>query len=197
MEKDNLIDLAKNLMTETLFARSYKDILDQYKKNRATHPQEISLSPTFYGISEMALVEALSIRLARLYDVNEKSICLGYLMEQAEEHAEYFPQNGGERLLEIDGKHYRVAIPLMHTLRECEKCYFKEKGEREKAILKHFSDSNISLTHEITIEVSIVELLDMYHKRFASIQTICKKLIAQRNKIYAHNESRGSRTNCW
>lgn len=188
MEKNELIRLAKNLMMETLYARSYKDILDQYKKSRIAYKQEINLSPAFYGISEMALVEALSIRLARLYDTDDKSAGLGFLMKQAEAHTEFFPKDRGEQVFESDGEVYRGIIPLHHTLRECEKCFFKERVAKEEALLSLFSDTNGGPLQDVTIDVTIEELLDMYHKRFASIQTVCKNLREQRNKIYAHND---------
>ena len=168
MEKNELILLAKNLMMETLYARSYKEILDQYKKNRISYKREMRLSPAFYGISEMALIEALSIRLARLYDADDRSVGLRFLMKQAEESVAFFP--------------------IKHTLRECEKCYFKEKVKKEEAFLNLFSNTTGNQLNGITIEVTIEELFDMYHKRFASIQTVCKNLIEQRNKIYAHND---------
>ena len=174
MEKKELILLTKNLMMEALYARSYKDILDQYKKNRTSYKQEISLSPAFYGISEMALVEALAIRLARLYDADEKSAGLISLMKQAEENAEYFP--------------YRFIIPLKHTLRECEKCYFKERVAKQETLLNLLSPASSNSLKKVTIKVTVEELFDMYHKRFASIKPVRKKLIEQRNKIYAHND---------
>ena len=185
MEKDELVQLSKNLMMEALYARSYMDILDQYKANRTAYKQEISLSPAFYGISEMALVEALSIRLARLYDADDKSAGLGYLMEQAEAHKEFFSKDRGEHSFESDGE---FVIPLQHTLRECEKCYFRERVAKEEDFLRLFSDTAGGPLQDVTIEVTIEELFDMYHKRFASIQTICKNLREQRNKIYAHND---------
>ncbi len=188
MKKDELIKLAKNLMTETMYARSYKDILDQYKKNSTPYNQEINFSPAFYGISKMALFEALSIRLARLYDRDKKSAGLGFLMEQAEAHTDFFPKDRGEFIVESDGKEYRSPIPLHHTLREYEKCYFKEKVAREEALLSLFSDPNSEPLHNVTIEVSIEELFNLFHKRFASIQAVCKNLREQRNKIYAHND---------
>ena len=188
MEKDELIQLSKNLMMEVLYARSYKDILDQYKVNRTEYKREINLSPAFYSISEMALVESLSMRLARLYDIDDKSAGLGYLMELAEIHKDYFPKDRGLLFFGDEDEEYRFVIPLQHTLRECEKCYFKERVEKEEAFLKLFSDVNSNNSQNVTIEVTIEELLDMYHKRFASIQTICKNLREQRNKIYAHND---------
>lgn len=188
MEKDELIQLAKKLMMEVLYTCSYKDILDQYKANRTAYKREINLSPTYYSISEMALVESLSIRLARLYDVDDRSVGLRYLMEQAEEHIKYFPKDRGEHLFEYEGKGYTFVIPLQHTVRECEKCYFKERVEKEEAIQRLFSDANGDPVQDVTIEVTIEELLDMYHKRFVSLHTVCKNLREQRNKIYAHND---------
>lgn len=188
MEKDELVQLSKNLMMEALYARSYMDILDQYKANRTAYKQEISLSPAFYSISEMALIEALSIRLARLYDADDKSAGLGYLMEQAGAHKDYFPKDRGEHSFESNGEVYGFVIPLQHILRECEKCYFKERVAKEEALLSLFSDTNGNHLQNVTIEVTVEELLDMYHKRFASIQTVCKNLREQRNKIYAHND---------
>lgn len=190
MEKKELILLTKNLMMEALYARSYKDILDQYKKNRTSYKQEISLSPAFYGISEMALVEALAIRLARLYDADEKSIGLRFLMKQAEENTAFFPKDRGEHIVKTDGEEYKFIVPLKHTLRECEKYYFKDKIKKKESFSTLFSDVKDNPTEGITIEVSIEELFDMYHKRFASIQTVCKNLIEQRNKIYAHNDKK-------
>ena len=188
MEKNELILLAKNLMMETLYARSYKEILDQYKKNRISYKREMRLSPAFYGISEMALIEALSMRLARLYDADDRSVGLRFLMKQAEERVAFFPKDCGEHIIESDGEEYRFIVPLKHTLRECEKCYFKEKVKKEEAFLNLFSNTTGNQLNGITIEVTIEELFDMYHKRFASIQTVCKNLIEQRNKIYAHND---------
>ena len=188
MEKDELIQLAKNLMLEVLYARSYKDILSQYRVKRTAYKREFNLSPTFYGINEIALVEALSIRLARLYDVDDRSAGLRYLMEQAEAHVEYFPEDRGEHSFESEGVIYKFVIPLRHALRECEKCYFKERVKKEESLLRLFSDANGKPLQDVTIEVTIEELHDMYHKRFASIQTICKNLREQRNKIYAHND---------
>lgn len=188
MEKNELILLAKNLMMETLYARSYKEILDQYKKNKISYKQEMLLSPVFHGISEMALVEALSIRLARLYDIDDRTAGLRFLMKQAEENIEYFPKDRGESIEKFDGKEYRFIIPLTHTLRECEKCYFQEKVKKEEALQNTLSGIMDTTTNEITIEVTIEELFEMYHKRFASIQSVCNNLIKQRNKIYAHND---------
>ena len=110
MEKDELVQLAKNLMMEVLYARSYKDIIDQYRTNRTTYNREINLSSAFYGISEMALVEALSIRLARLYDADERSAGLGFLMQQAEAHTEFFPKDRGEHSFVSEGKVYKYTL---------------------------------------------------------------------------------------
>ena len=184
MEKTDLIMLARNLMLETLYARSYKDILDQYIENRRKYKTEMGQSPTFYSISELALFEALSIRIARLYDKDDKSANLSFLMEQAENHVDYFPKSSGELVTESEGEEYRIVIPLRHTLRECEKCYFKEKVEQQKAAASVFGTPG----KEITIDVSIHELLDMYHKRFTSLGAVKKNLTTQRNKIFAHND---------
>lgn len=183
MKKGELIELSKNLMEETLYARAYKDILDQYKTLRYSFKDELMLSSTFHLISKMALVEALTMRLARLYDTDEKSAGLGFLLKQANQNIDYFPRNRGEHSFECDGHIYTFIAPLTHTLRECEKCYYKERVRQEEGIANLFD-----LPPNINIEVKINELVGMYQKRFASLNKERKNLITQRNKIYAHND---------
>lgn len=183
MEKCELINLSKNLMEETLYARAYKDILDQYIEIRSTFENELKLSATFHLIGNMALVEALTMRLARLYDTDDKSAGLGFLLEEAYRNIDYFPKNRGEHSYECDGQTYTFIAPLTHTLRECEKCYFKERVQQEETITNLFG-----LSSNISIEVTINEFVEMYKKRFSSLRKERKNLVTQRNKIYAHND---------
>ncbi len=188
MTKEELISLAKSLMEETLFANTYYDVLTHYRGKKPKYNNEILISHAFYNTVEMALTEALAIRLSRLYDLNEKSAGLSYLMTMAEKHIQYFPQNKEAQIPGPDGKKETVSFPLTHTLRECEECYFKEKVEKEKTLRNLFSYPEGQYSPEITIDVTIEELFKMYRKRLNSLSLKRDHLITQRNKIYAHND---------
>ena len=175
-------------MEETLYARAYKDILDQHRDLHPKYYVELRLSPAFYNINKMALFEALMMRLARIFDNKDNSAGIGYLMKQAQNCIEMFPKNRGEYIFESDGQKCRVIFPLKHLLRECEKCYFKEKVQQAESFQAIASAISGLPQQELRIEVTVDELFVMYRNRLASLGKIIDNLRTQRNKIYTHND---------
>ena len=73
---------------------------------------------------------------------------------------------------------------FQHRLALNEECFFKETVSEQKQICELL---NIEYTHTI-VELNLKQLHELYAKRFNSLNKIRKNLIAQRNKIYVHND---------
>ena len=185
MDKETLISLALKLVEEALYARAYMDVLAQFNKNIDKYREEVLVSSTFYGVVESALIEAMTIRLARLFDHSDKGISIGYFMKLVEDGKEFFPINVDENTVIQEGHENEYDLPFLYTLKACEECFFTEKiVDRDELIRK----AGFPVSRTKTISVTHQEMLDVYHKRFSSLGRQKDALREQRNKIYAHND---------
>ncbi len=106
------------------------DNVDKYQ-------EEVLVSSTFYGVVESALIEALTIRLARLYDHSDKGIGIGYFMRLVENAKEFFPISIDENTVIEEGHENEYDLPFLYTVKSCEECYFTQKiVDRDELIRK-------------------------------------------------------------
>ncbi len=174
MEKDEFVHLANEFYQDALIANSYYSLLDQYEKNRKDYFPEMQMSSAFYTITHYAVVEALFMNLARIYDNDAKAISVKKMLLECK-------NNVG--LLKECSK--RTDFP--HVVEKNENWYFEDN--KEVKTQKNFQPLFSSGTVPITINLTIEEYLDFYSEKLCSLNPKTKNLRIQRNKLYAHKDA--------
>jgi hypothetical protein len=187
LEKDELIKLAQGLHQEAFAANAYFTIMQQYKENRTEYSQEMQLSPAFYSIIYQALQKACFMEIAKLYDKTQRVVNVGSLIQSCKENLSLFPEYRQNIEYEEDGRKYTFQIPYQHHLKPTEECFFKEKVQSQREVLRIF-DVPSADTIPIQVDLTFQELLELYQKRFRSLSKMQENIRMQRNKIYAHND---------
>lgn len=187
MDKDELIKLAEGLHQEAFDANAYFMIMQQYKENRTEYTQEMQLSPAFYSIVYQALQKACFMEIAKLYDKTQRVVNVGSLIKSCKENLSLFPEYRKNIEYEEGGRKSTFQIPYQHPLKPTEECFFKEKVQSQREILRIF-DVPSADTIPIQVDLTFEEWLELYQKRFCSLSKKQENIRMQRNKIYAHND---------
>lgn len=182
MEKEKLIYLVEQFYQESLSANSYYSILQQYAENQKKHLKEMQVSPAFYTITHNALVEALFVNLAKIYDLQKDAINIRQLLEKCKNNIEFFPEF--EINIPIDGKEHIETVMDQHTVKQNEEWYFKDEVKKQKKFAEALGLQETPVVVGLTIE----QYFDFYDKKFCSLSSIIENLRIQRNKIYVHND---------
>lgn len=182
MNIEGIANLANSLMMEAQYARWYYDVLRQYDEMRRDHLPEFKVSACFYYINEISLFEALAMRLAKLYDDDTKSANIKLLFSEMRNLL-----SSGEKVIGTDGKERDANKAYAHRVKEYERCYFADKVQAQEELKRVFAPV-FGVSYEVIIEVTAAEMFGMYQKRFSALGAKIKKLIVQRNKMYAHND---------
>lgn len=182
MEKEKLIYLVEQFYQEALSANSYYSILQQYAEYQKKHLTEMQVSPAFYTITHNALVEALFMNLAKIYDLQKDAINIRQLLEKCENNIGFFPEY--EITIPIDGEERIETVLDQHTVKQNEEWYFKEEVEKQNKFAEALGLQGTPVVVKLTIE----QYFDFYYKKFCSLNPKIENLRVQRNKIYAHND---------
>lgn len=183
MEKEKLIYLVEQFYQEALSANSYYLILQQYAENQKKHLTEMQASPAFYTITHNALIEALFMNLAKIYDLQKDAIDIRQLLEKCKKNIEFFPEY--EINIPTDGEERIETLLDQHTVKQNEEWYFKDEVETQNKFAEALGLQGTPVVVKLTIE----QYFDFYDKKFCSLNPKIKNLRVQRNKIYAHNDS--------
>lgn len=187
MNKETLIQFARELHWEAFDANTYFLIIQQYRKSWKEHKDEIRLSPAFYNIVYAALQKACFMEIAKLYDKSNKVVSINSLLKDCQENISLFPEYRDTISIEDNGNTYSSPIPYQHQLKFAEECFFKSEVESPRAFFKAFDIPNAEKT-PVTIDLTFTQFLELYQKRFHSLSKKQECIREQRNKIYAHND---------
>ena len=72
--KEKIINISERFMQEALEANCYYDIIKQYSENKQKYYEEMSFSGAFYTYTYNALIVAVFMELAKIYDRNKDSV---------------------------------------------------------------------------------------------------------------------------
>lgn len=183
MEKEKLISLVEYFYQEAFNANSYYLILQQYLENRKKHHTEMQASPAFYAITYNALIEALFMNLAKIYDQQKGAIDIRQLLEICKKNIGFFPEY--EINIPIDGEEHTETLLDQHIVKQNEKWYFKDEVETQNRISEALGFPGTPVVVNLTIE----QYFDFFNKKICSLNPKIENLRVQRNKIYAHNDS--------
>lgn len=187
MDKETLIQYARELHQEAFDANQYFLLMQQYGQYRKEYLAEMKLSPAFYGVVYGALQKACFMEIAKLYDKSSGVITIGSLLKSCQENTFLFPKYRDTITIQDGGKTYSFPVPYQHHLKPEEEKFFKEQVESQRAIFKAFDIPDPEST-AVTIELTFPEFLELYQKRFCSLSKKQERIREQRNKIYAHND---------
>ena len=178
MNKKEIVHLATNIYEEALTAASYWHIINQYHVNVQKYNDEMNYSPAFYQVIYRALVESLFMNLAKVYDFDNESLTIRTLLSEMKMvSAEDFAECVGETYSFCGSK-------FQHRLKPEEECFFKKEVAETHSICEALGVDYIFTE----VALSFEDLIVFYTKKLHSINPSIKKLINQRNKIYAHND---------
>lgn len=189
MDKETLIQYAKELYQGAFDAKQYFLLMQQYRQNRQNHLAEIRLSPAFYGVVYEALQKACFMEIAKLYDQSSGVVSIGFLLKACQENITLFPEYRYHVTVKDNGKEYTFPVPYQHQLKPEEERYFKKQVESQRVIFRVLHISNPE-TSPVTINLTFQEFLGLYHQRFRSLRKKQSYVHVQRNKIYAHNDQK-------
>lgn len=184
MKKEELVTLAEYIYKEAFDANCYYSVIRQYDKNREDNFDLISISPAFYHVVYNSLVISTVMELSKIYDKGSDSVNIRTLLTAFKENISLFPVNRGSFETDVDGEIHRQDISYQHVIKKEEECFFKDEVEKNRVVTDLFGFKDGPVRINLTIE----EYLELYQKKYRSIQPKINNLIAQRNKIYAHND---------
>lgn len=172
MNKDELLLLVENLYEETFEANSYWKILQLINESQEKYNDEVNVSPSFYHICYSALLRALLMTLAKLYD--EDGISLRNILTAIN------PSNMEKNVFDI-----LSANKINHQVSCFDTWQFKKEVEthilfKKTYKLKHVQEYPI-------VELDYNDYYEYLKKQFDSCSKIIKCLRQQRNNFYAHN----------
>lgn len=187
MNKETLIQYARELHQEAFDANQYYLLMQQYWQYQKDYVAEMKLSPTFYNVVYGALLKACFMEIAKLYDQSNGAISIGSFLKQCRENTSVFPEYQNDFTVEDNGKVYSFPIPYQHQLKPEEERFFKDQVESQRAIFKAF-DIPDSESKAVTVGLTFSDFLELYQKRFCSLSKKQDCIRERRNKIYAHND---------
>ena len=187
MNKETLIRIAEELHQEAFDAKAYYLIMQQYRKNHRNYAEEMKVSPAFYHIVYDALMKACFMEIAKLYDSANGVATIGTLLAKCEENQDLFPKHRETLTVEHEGATFSYSIPYQHQLEPQEECFFKDRVDADR---KLFAAFNIPDADNVPVRVNLtfLEFLDLYQKRFNGLSKKRDNIRMQRNKLYAHND---------
>lgn len=184
MEKHEILDIALNLYEEAYSVNEYWYLIKQQSMLVDTYNSEMNSSTAFFHIVNSALVEALFIKLAKLYEGGEKAFSIYFLHKVCMENITLFPENRGVEQYEVNGAQYTHTICFSRHIKEDEKRFFQRETE-----LSEFLAGMLGMENEgVYVEFpDLKAYLEFYRKKYSSINVFRENLRKQRNDIYAHN----------
>lgn len=179
MDKNKILELARNLYEQALETNACYSIIKQYHENSINYNREMNSSPAFYCLLYLSLQKNILMNIAKLYEHGKDSITIGYLLKECKTNYEIFP----EKKSEFQDCGNIIDIPYVHIVKPDEECYFKS-DERKKKQMELYKEVGIPVEIELTIQ----EYIEFYQKKYCGIRPIIENVRTQRNKIYAHND---------
>ena len=184
MEKDKILKIAEDLYKVAFDANAYFLIMQQFRDLRIKYDFEIRVSPAFYSTVYAALLKACFMDIAKLYDLNSKSITIGYLLRICVDNITLFNEYREIKAIKENGQEDTDYYPYHHKLRANEECFF----EKQVQIQRNFNELNgISGDVPIIVDLKFSELLSLFQNCLSSFSKKIENVRNQRNKIYAHN----------
>ena len=172
--------IAENLFEEAVSAKSYLQIIEQFRENVDKYNEEMNYSTAFYNVIYNSLVESLFLKLFKLYDRDAKSLTIHSVFNEMKKIDEN----------ELDDyvlkKYIENGNKFTHPLNLEEEVYFTEEVNRVKNLC---NNAGVKYTHT-TIDINLHELVNLYAKRFRTLKKANENLVQRRNKIGAHNDAK-------
>ena len=180
MSNDELIELSSHLFAQASVACAYWTVLRQYDDNIREYKSEMECSCTFYSIVFKALVNGIFMYLARLFDIDGKSLTLRNLLNELEciTIHDLHPEMRSLYLAR-DGK-------VFYKLKPIEEIHFPKDVQRAKDLF-----TSLGRKYQYTaVNLSLNERIHLFRMRLRKLQEPINNLCQQRNKILAHNDAR-------
>lgn len=190
MDRTTLIKIAKDLHREVLDAKSYYLIMQQYQKNQHDYEKEMEISPTFYKTVYKALMKACFMEIAKLYDKSNDAISIGFLLAECKENQSFFPEYKKTITVEYDGITCSYQIHYQHLIKPHEECFFKDLLKKNRELLAALDIPDAENNVPPQVNLTFLEILELYQKRFNGLSKKRKNIQMQRNKFYAHNDKK-------
>lgn len=187
MEKDELIQIVKELHQEALHAASYLSIMKQYRIAREKYAEAACLSPAFYAFVYTALQKACIMEVAKLFEKDGSAAGMGFVLDRCRENPDWFPEY--RKSIEIsDGEDKLIhKIPYRRHLKPSEERFFEKEVEIQRIFQKIMGCED----SQICVNLTFVQLLELYQKNISALSKTITSIREQRNKIYAHNDKNG------
>lgn len=177
MTKDEIVHIAENLFEEAVSAKSYLQIIEQFRENVDKYNEEMNYSPAFYNVIYNSLLESLFLKLFKLYDRDAKSLTIHSLFNEMKKIEEN----------ELDDyvlrKYIENGNKFAHPLNLEEEVYFPKEVNQVKNLC---NNAGIQYTHT-TVYITLQDIVILYAKRFRPLRKkAVENLVQRRNKIGAH-----------
>lgn len=174
--------IAENLFEEAVSAKSYLQIIEQFRENVDKYNEEMNYSPAFYNVIYNSLLESLFLKLFKLYDRDAKSLTIHSLFKEMKKIEEN----------ELDDyvlrKYIENGNKFAHPLNLEEEVYFPKEVNQVKNLC---NNAGVKYTHT-TVYVDLHDIVSLYAKRFRVLKKANKNLVQRRNKIGVHNDAKTS-----
>ena len=173
--------MAENLFNEAVNAKSYLQIIKQFRENSDNFSQEINCSPAFYNVIYNSLIESLFLNLFKLYDKDPSSLTVPKLLSKMREVGE---DDLNDYVLE---KYKEKGNKFSYRLNEEEELQFLEEVERTKNLCNQVG---VTYTHT-TVYLTLQNVVDLYAVRYRPLKKkVVENLRNRRIKIGVHNDSK-------
>lgn len=180
MQKNEITHIAENLFEEAVSAKSYLQIIQQFRENSEKFNREINCSPAFYNIVYNSLLESLFLNLFKLYDRGAKSLSIPILLKKMQTLCE---NDLDVNVLETYRKN---GNKLTYRLNAEEEQQFSENVEQTKKLC---TSAGVDYTYTL-IFVTLQESVQLYGKRYRPLKNkTVDNLSKRRCKIGVHNDS--------
>lgn len=183
MIKEQLLNLSEEFMQEAFTANCYYEIIKQFSVNAKEYYVEIGYSSAFYTYVYNALIVATFMELSKIYDTHKKSFNIFQLINICKTHLSLFPQKHKIELNNGD-RDPVMEFPYKHKVSSAEEQFFEKEIETQNTYNKLLNVTDIPIYVEMTLD----RYFDLYYWKYNRIEPQVRKLLNQRNKVYAHND---------
>lgn len=186
MNQEELLKYATYLHREAFNANCYLSLLKQHNENCKRFSKEMKLSYIYYAVTYNALIDALYLNLAKLYETSGNTIGIKKLLEGCK-NADLFLKEDTYSVPGFqDGEILEIEHLKEHQIAPDEECFFQEEIALHKLSLEclGYEKSTPAL-----IKLRKLELIDLFLKKCNSMSKEIERLREMRNKIYAHNDT--------
>lgn len=196
-DRDRFLSIANGIHDEVFLTNCFIDLLEQLQFGSENYREEMKCSAAFYNYTYLALITAITMELAKIYDQDGDAISINNLLNMFGKNTDQFPQRLEGPII-VDGKEEIVSFPYTHKFTHEEIDLFRGRSDElaQRVLAAEETSYRIQGLYSVdpvkfmpAIEMTLKDYSALYRLKLKRLETARENLSKQRSKIYAHNDA--------